>query len=223
MKWLDRITVSAEESQNYYQQKDYKILPPTVATHEEAEANWKHATAIMGMPVNSVVARPVSDKPVAREPDGSLVIKGYALPACDDGPITRVEVSIDHGRTWRDATLTCTPTRWSWATWQLILSKTETDALAAETDPRIWSRAHDQGGNIQPEKCEWNYRGVAYNAYGESKRFTVAEAEVEEVDGELTNGVEKSVNGEVNGVEKKVNGVEKAVEEIRRGVERMGK
>jgi sulfite oxidase len=123
------------------------------------------------MPVNSVICYPATGQVIEREEDGSVLVGGYALPANDDGPVTRVEVSSDMGKTWNDAEITCEPTLWSWAIWKYKIPKEQADKL--DKGSRIWCRATDKGGNVQPEKCNWNWRGVAYNAYGEIKNFVI--------------------------------------------------
>ncbi|KAH0335676.1 ATP synthase alpha subunit vacuolar, partial [Aureobasidium melanogenum] len=103
VKWLDRITVQTVESSNYYQQHDYKILPPEAVDSETAEKFWDMTPALQTMPVNSAIAVPEPGSKVERSADGMVLVKGFALPSGDGGEVVKVEVSGDDGKTWVEA------------------------------------------------------------------------------------------------------------------------
>ncbi|KAG9951128.1 ATP synthase alpha subunit vacuolar, partial [Aureobasidium melanogenum] len=103
VKWLDRITVQTVESSNYYQQHDYKILPPEAVDSESAEKFWDTTPALQTMPVNSAIAVPEPGSKVERSADGLVLVKGFALPSGDGGEVVKVEVSGDDGKTWVEA------------------------------------------------------------------------------------------------------------------------
>ncbi|USP73073.1 uncharacterized protein yc1106_00347 [Curvularia clavata] len=171
VKWLDQISVQMCESENYYQQSDYKILPPEADSKEKAKEYWSKVSALQEMPVNSVIGIPKSGTTVQRDADGTIEVKGYALPSGADGPIVKVEVSIDGGKSWEDAELINhydgkdaekVELKWAWALWKAKVK------VEKGKNVTIYSRATDRSGNIQ-EKCPtWNYRGVAYNGFGEA-------------------------------------------------------
>jgi len=168
VKWLDRITVQANESSNFYQKYDYKILPPEVTDKEIAEKYWDVIPAIQDMPINSVIAMPQSGETLRRS--SRVMVKGYALPQGDHGPVTRVEVSTDGGITWMDATIVDGARdrgKWCWALWETEIT------LEKGESRRILSRATDAGGNVQGGSPEWNLRGVAYDGYGEARNLRV--------------------------------------------------
>lgn len=175
VKWLDRITVQMTECNNYYQRHDYKILPPEADTKEEAEKWWDRVPAIQDMPINSVIGVPKSNSTVQLEEDGSIEVKGYALPSGSDGPITRVEVSVDGGNSWRDAELLGShdadqgELKWAWCLWRARVR------IDKGKDKMILSRATDKSGNTQERCPQWNFRGVAYNGYGEVTELEVVE------------------------------------------------
>ena len=163
VKWLDGIRVQKEESPCHYQRKDYKALPPQVRTTAQAESEgwWERTESLLDMPVNSVIGMPEPGEKTKRDEGGCVEIKGYALPAGEDGPVVKVEVRVDEGA-WEDAELLDGDNgKWCWCLWR----------WKGRVDPgkrRIWSRATDKAGNIQEgERSEWNLRGVAYNGYGE--------------------------------------------------------
>lgn len=180
-KWLDRITVQRHESTNFYMQQDYKILPPSVETREQAKSYWHLIPPLQEMPINSAIAYPARGETISADKliNGQLEVAGYALPQGDCGPVVKVEVSTDQGATWDEANILSPDGRdvakeggddkykWSWAIWKYRLSAEATRQVGGET--RIWCRALDKAGNLQQRNVEWNLRGVGYNGYGEVK------------------------------------------------------
>lgn len=168
VKWLDRITVQKEESPNFYQQRDYKILPPEATDAAKAAEFWDKTPAMMETLINSIVAVPQDGQTIHLDEDGLVEVKGYAVPQGYCGPIVRVEVSGDGGRTWTDAWLeNRRASKWAWVLW------TARVPMSRGTQKQIFSRATDYGGNTQPETSQWNLRGVGYNGYGLAKNLTI--------------------------------------------------
>ncbi|RKP10205.1 sulfite oxidase [Thamnocephalis sphaerospora] len=153
VKWLDRITIQPAESNSFFQQRDYKILPPHVRENELAEW-WPRLVALQELNVQSVICEPTEDQSVN---GGPLTIRGYAI----SGAYWRMHVSVDGGRTWKMAELYNTspsPERhWGWTLWALRVPKLSIDA-------ELVCRAWDAAGNTQPELPVYNYRGVMNNA-----------------------------------------------------------
>jgi sulfite oxidase len=172
VKWLDHITVQTTESPNYYQQRDYKILPPDTETPEEAKKYWDLVPAIQEMPVNSVIAVPASKSSIKADENGNIEVRGYALPSGEAGPVIRVEISVDDGKCWSNAELLgakhadtsaeVMSDKWAWTLWRATV------AIEKGKNKRIFSRATDKGGSVQEECPKWNLRGVCYNGWGEA-------------------------------------------------------
>ncbi|KAI1397489.1 molybdopterin binding oxidoreductase [Hypoxylon fuscum] len=169
VKWLDRITVQKEESPNYYMQRDYKALPPQAVDSKSAEAYWGVTPPVQEMPVNSVIASPRTGDTVKRDSDGKVACHGYAVPSGDGGPVVRVELSTNGGRTWTEAEFEHHDEegKWTWKFWKARV------AMPPGKSRTIFSKATDASGSTQPAIPPWNLRGVCYNGYGEARDLTV--------------------------------------------------
>lgn len=168
VKWVDRITLARKESPNFYQQRDYKVLPPDCETGEQAKPLWDKIPPINALPVNSIIA--------SIEEHGEPVqvrVKGYAMGnGGEGGRIDSVQVAVEGEgeEKWVDANITYQEGKWSWTLWECILDVGEPMEAVRKTGGKreitLLCRAKDEKGEGQKKECAWNMRGVAFNAYG---------------------------------------------------------
>lgn len=153
VKWVTGIRVQPCPSDNYFQARDYRILPPD--TDPDA-VDAGEGIPLSSLAVNCDILDPVEED---RVPAGRLTIRGYAI-AGDGRGVERVDVSIDDGFTWRQADLHPAPSRWAWRPWSLTVD-------VAPGPVRIVARAWDETGALQPESAAslWNPRGYGNNSW----------------------------------------------------------
>jgi sulfane dehydrogenase subunit SoxC len=148
VKWLTAITVVDEPFQGYQHTAAYRYRD-----NEEDE----------GTPVTRMVPRALMVPPGipdfnTRErtvPAGLCPLLGRAWSGW--APISRVEVSTDGGETWADAELEPLESRWGWRGWRF-------EWAAEPGEYVLCCRAHDEAGNVQPDKATWNLGGYSNNA-----------------------------------------------------------
>ncbi|KAH7928088.1 molybdopterin binding oxidoreductase [Leucogyrophana mollusca] len=165
VKWVDHITISHRESSNFYQQRDYKVLPENVTSHDQADSEgwWSRLPPIQALTLNSVVAK------VEHVLDGNNVYVKAIGYAFSHTRITRVEVSGDGGKVWTSARITYQEGKWSWALWEgdVGVDIGAQFSEGGEKQVTVLSRAYDDSGDAQNIECPWNLRGVGFSGAGE--------------------------------------------------------
>jgi DMSO/TMAO reductase YedYZ molybdopterin-dependent catalytic subunit len=138
VKWLERIEVMDHVPQCYYQHHYfvYGSAPDDPAKE-----------MITAMGVRCIIVDPLDeDSPLER---GAHKIRGLAWSGM--GMVTRVEVSVDDGRTWVDAHLEEPRERWLWVRWSHLWEADKPGQY------RLRARATDETGRVQPV-IPWNYQ-----------------------------------------------------------------
>ncbi|GAB7347698.1 hypothetical protein MBLNU459_g5260t1 [Dothideomycetes sp. NU459] len=163
VKWLNKITMSDEESWSQWQRRDYKCFGP----NEGKNPDWDRAVSIQEMPVQSAMTslteipqnRLANNKlaQVYGLEEDSIAIQGYAFSG-GGRRIVRVDVSPDNGKTWQQAQILESEQKgnkaWSWSQWRIAFEK-------HEVEQAFLVKAVDESYNSQPDSfsAQYNFKG----------------------------------------------------------------
>ncbi|KAI9655600.1 MAG: hypothetical protein M1821_005394 [Bathelium mastoideum] len=185
VKWLKRIILTDAPSENWYHIYDNRVLPTSVSP-EESQNNpdwWKDERyAIYDLSTNSAIAYPAHNERLS--PAGakeSYDVRGYAYGG-GGRRVTRVEVTLDKGRSWRLASIDYLEDRYReagpqslcggsldmswrescfcWCFWNIGIP---IDELRNAQDIAV--RAMDESMNIQPRDMYWSVLGMMNNPW----------------------------------------------------------
>ncbi|MCY4113022.1 MAG: sulfite oxidase [Chloroflexi bacterium] len=148
VKWLGRIVVSRERLWTRNNTTSYVLIGDDYAP--DGQALGKVTTTQV---IKSALALPWP----ATLPAQRHQVHGFAHSP--DGPIRRVEWSLDSGESWREAAVLEPQVQYSWARFEL-----EWDARPGEYT--VMTRATDAAGNTQPDEIPFNEKGYLFNQPG---------------------------------------------------------
>ncbi|KAK3368985.1 nitrate reductase [Lasiosphaeria ovina] len=186
VKWLKRIVVTSAPSDNWYHIYDNRVLPTMISPEASAHLpdTWKDERyAIYDLNTNSATCYPAHDERVSLA--GSLetyAFRGYAY-AGGGKRVTRVEVTLDQGRTWTLANITYPEDEYRlapenevlfggrldiawreacfcWCFWDLEIPLTR---LREARDVMV--RAMDDSMMVQPRDMYWSVLGMMNNPW----------------------------------------------------------
>ena len=151
IKWVNKITFSTESDTRAYAAKAYRMPARPVKPGEQWDP-VKEDKPIEYIKIQTIVTDPKPGESIA---PGKYTLRGKALSG--SGPVTKVELSIDKGKTWVDAKLSPRKDH-SWQEFETTIQATEGNSYD------VIAKATDSKGNIQPLTQEWNPKGYLYNA-----------------------------------------------------------
>jgi DMSO/TMAO reductase YedYZ molybdopterin-dependent catalytic subunit len=157
VKLLTYLMFAAEQSPSAFQSVGYRMpksMPVEPGKFGANDYNLENSEPTYGHAIKSVIFSPLpSDNPKK----GNVEITGIAF---NDGKtkLTKVEVSTDGGKSWKEAAIKTPESPWAWHHWSL---KTN----LGSGKHMLVSRASDEKGNSQPVDglTRWNPRGYEWN------------------------------------------------------------
>jgi sulfite oxidase len=153
-KWLTRITLRDREHDGQGMTgTSYRV--PNKPMVPGGKADEKDFRILESMPVRSITTSPANG---SKLPAGTRDVALRGAAWAGDLTVSRVDVSIDFGQTWSQATLAPVRNRYDWNRW------TATVKLPSDGYFEIWARATDSNGRMQPPVAAgWNPQGYGGN------------------------------------------------------------
>jgi sulfite dehydrogenase len=147
VKFVKRLAFTPAESDAKIQRTGYRVRPVGTAADPGQPSAWE-------MGVKSWINHPAGEAPVRA---GRVVVNGVAFGGMRE--VRRVEVSIDGGRSWRDAPLVGPDLgKYAWRHFALPVE-------LPRGSHTLVSRATDAAGNVQPEARVDNESGYANTSW----------------------------------------------------------
>lgn len=151
VKWVERITVQHDPSDNHFQAHAYRL-----AAADSDPDDLAGSVALGSVALNSAILEPSWGQ---RIPPGPTAVRGYAF-AGGGRRVVRVDVSADGGASWVQADLGADAGPWAWRLWTAVR---ELGPGRAELVARAW----DDAANLQASDPAdlWNPHGYVNNSW----------------------------------------------------------
>ena len=158
-KWLTKLEPMDHEFEGFWMKTAYRH--PNHHVEPGAAVDAKDMTPVTDLNVKSVIAIPGA---VVRP--GRVAVIGMAWS--NASPLTKVELSVDGGKTWASTRFTGKGTKYGFRKWTY-------DWRVSDGEHILISRATNAAGQTQPMEAEWNPNGYLYNA-AQPRRISVGSA-----------------------------------------------
>ncbi|KAI0380098.1 hypothetical protein F5Y04DRAFT_258302 [Hypomontagnella monticulosa] len=186
VKWLKKIIVTAAPSDNWYHVYDNRVLPTMITPEMSAdmESTWKDERyAIYDLNTNSATCYPAHNETLSlAKGNENYRVRGYAYSG-GGKRVTRVEVTLDKGKTWILANVTYPEDEYRlapdgeelfggrldmswrescfcWCFWYLDMP-----VSLLQTADDILVRAMDESMMVQPRDMYWSVLGMMNNPW----------------------------------------------------------
>jgi len=150
-KWLAEIKILDKPFEGNFMNPGYRL--PNEAMKPGDALTPQNSHPVTALNVKSLIARPADGARLK-----SRMVQVHGVAWASEADVTRVDVSVDGGATWKPVQLGNEHAKYSWRLWKFSFKAPKAGNYT------IMSRATDNEGRAQPASFSWNPSGYPNNA-----------------------------------------------------------